>query len=277
MYGVLGDPIAHSLSPLMQNHAFQQQKLDAVYVPFLVHPDELSSAVAGLRSLGVAGVNVTIPHKEAIIPLLDKVDSSAQRIGAVNTVVNNSGILTGYNTDSSGFLRALQYDLKFSPQGAKAVVLGAGGASRAAIIALAGAGVETICIVNRNQSRSERLIGEFSSYFPSASFAAVTYSDSEYLQYLSACDLVVNTTPVGLLGSEVGILPLENIKGSALIYDMVYSLTDTPLVKLARSAGLVCTDGLGMLAAQGEDAFWHWTKIRLPAGFMYDFLLKSIK
>lgn len=277
VYGILGDPIAHSLSPLMQNYALQQQGIDAVYVPFLVRPSALPSAVEGLRALGVSGFNVTIPHKESIIPLLDHIDPSAQLIGAVNTVVNCRGLLTGYNTDSSGFFRALKQDLKFKPVGSNVIIWGAGGASRAAVVALASAKVKSICVVNRTSGRVKKLVNEITPHFNSVQFSAITFCDSSYLDALSGVDLVVNTTPIGLIEEDVNILPLENIKGSASIYDMVYSNIDTPLVKAARSLDLACVDGLGMLAAQGEDAFLHWTGIRLPAGFMYDFLLKSIK
>ena len=123
VYGLLGDPVAHSLSPLMQNHAFQSHGIDAIYAPFHVAAEKLPAAVAGLRALDVAGVNVTIPHKETILPLLDRVDPSAQLIGAVNTVVNNRGMLTGFNTDATGFISSVKQDLKFSPAGHEVLVL----------------------------------------------------------------------------------------------------------------------------------------------------------
>ncbi len=275
VYGILGDPVAHSLSPLMQNHAFQEQKIESVYVPFHVLPGNLSAAVRGLRALNVAGVNVTIPHKETILPLLDKIDPSAKIIGAVNTVVNNSGVLTGYNTDATGFIRSVRYELSFQPEGREILLLGAGGACRAVAVGLAAAGVKSIIIVNRHRGRAEKIINDLAPHFPSVQLSAVDYNDNSYLDVVSRADLLVNTTSVGLSGEEINFLPLEHIKGSALIYDMIYSLSETPLIKSARSLGLSCADGLGMLAAQGEDAFFLWTGVKLPAGFMRQFLVSG--
>jgi shikimate dehydrogenase len=200
VYGLLGDPVAHSLSPLMQNHAFQFCHIDAVYAPFHVVADDLSAAVAGLRALVIAGVNVTIPHKETIVSLLDLVDPAAQLIGAVNTVVNNSGILSGYNTDASGFISAIQQELKFQPAGHEILILGAGGACRAATVALASAGAKMITIANRHQSRAEELIKDLEVSFPAVQFVATNYLGGLYLDHLSSADLIVNTTSVGLHG-----------------------------------------------------------------------------
>ncbi len=275
IFGVLGDPIAHSLSPLMHNFALERYGIDAVYVPFHVTPASLSAAVVGLRALNIAGFNVTIPHKEAILPLLDQIDPVAQLIGAVNTVVNDDGILTGFNTDASGFMRAVQAELNFIPKNKQILFLGAGGASRAAIAGLAKAGIKSIVIANRNIKRAIRLVADMTSCFPTVCFSAVGYGSNDYIEAVSSADLIVNATSVGLNGEDVDILPLENVKSSALMFDMVYSFALTPFVKVVREAGLVCTDGLGMLAAQGEDAFYLWTGVRLPTGFMRDYLLKS--
>ena len=272
VYGLLGDPVAHSLSPLMHNQAFLKNHIDAVYVPFLVFPDDLSAAVAGLRALNIGGVNVTIPHKEKILPYLDKIDPEAQLIGAVNTVVNNDGTLIGYNTDASGFIRTVLQELNFNPEGRTVLLLGAGGVCRAATVALAAVGVKSITIANRHQIRAEKIVNDLSPHFETVQFSAIDYSDISYLQLLSGADLIVNTTSVGLSGEKINFLPLEHIKGSALIYDMIYSLSETSLIKAARAEKLLCVDGLGMLAAQGEDAFFLWTGVRLPVGYMRQFL-----
>ena len=273
IYGLLGDPVAHSLSPLMQNQAFLEYQIDAVYVPYHVSPDNLPAAVEGLRALDIAGVNITIPHKEKIIPLLDQIDPTAQLIGAVNTVVNTDGILIGYNTDASGFIRSVCQELEFFPAGRHVVLLGAGGVCRAATVALAAAGVKSIIIANRHRERGENIINDLNPHFDKVQFSAINYNDNSYLSSLSTADLIVNTTSVGLHGEEINFLPLEHIKGSALIYDMIYSLSETSLIKSARSEKMLCTDGLGMLAAQGEDAFYLWTGIQLPAGTMRRFLV----
>jgi len=275
VYGILGDPVSHSLSPLMQNHAFVTHHLDAVYVPFHVLPDNLPVAVRGLRALSVAGVNVTIPHKETILPLLDEIDPSAKMIGAVNTIVNTRGVLTGYNTDTTGFIRSARHELSFQPEGREILLLGAGGACRAVAVGLAAAGVTSIVIANRHRTRAEKIINDLMPYFPFVQFFVVDYNNNSYLDAVFRADLIVNTTSVGLHGEEINFLPLEHIKGSALIYDMIYSLSETPLIKSAQSLGLSCADGLGMLAAQGEDAFFLWTGVKLPAGFMRQFLVSG--
>ena len=268
VYGLLGDPVSHSLSPCMQNRAFHEHNIDAVYVAFQVAPKDLTQALAGLRALNIAGVNVTVPHKEAILPLLDRIDPTAGLIGAVNTVVNRNGVLEGYNTDASGFIRALNNEQQFSAKGKRALLLGAGGASRAAIVALATARIKSITIANRRPERARHLTAEFSSCFPGVTLQAVSYEDDQYIAALSAADLIVNATAAGLDGEEINFLPLECIKGGALIYDMLYSLSETPLIKMVRSFDLLAADGLGMLAAQGEDAFTLWTGVRPKTGFM---------
>jgi len=275
IYGLLGDPVSHSLSPLMHNHAFKEYNIDAVYLPFHVLPSGLSKAVAGLRALNISGVNVTIPHKETILAFLDEIDPTARTIGAVNTIVNDGGKLVGYNTDSSGFLRSVCQELGFQSVGQQVVLLGAGGACRAAVVALAVAGVQSIVIANRNLARAEKIICDLDSFFPAVDFNALEYSDNDYITAISTADLIVNTTSVGLKGEKIKFLPLENIKGSALIYDMIYSATGTPFIKSLRSAGWVCANGLGMLAAQGEDTFFYWTGIQLPGGYMQKILVQQ--
>ncbi len=274
VYGLLGDPVTHSLSPLMHNHAFQEYQINSVYVPFHVLPNNLPAAVDGLRALNVAGVNVTIPHKETVLAHLDQVDPTAQLIGAVNTVVNQEGTLHGYNTDASGFMRSVSHELDFVPEGQDIVLLGAGGACRAAAVALASAGVKSITIANRHKSRAERIISDLHFPFPRVHFTACDYNHSGYLHALSGADLIANTTSLGLHGEEINFLPLEHIKGGASIFDMVYSSSETTLIKKSRAMKLSCTDGLGMLAAQGEDAFFLWTGVRLPDGFMRKVLHK---
>jgi shikimate dehydrogenase len=267
VYGIFGDPIAHSLSPLMQNMAFRSLAIDAIYVPFLVTAEDLPKAIEGLRAQNIAGINLTIPHKEAVLPLLDQVDAGAALIGAVNTIVNQNGRLIGYNTDGLGFLRSAEQELDYHPLGSRVLLLGAGGACRAAVVALAAAQVTSICIANRSVERAERLRAELQFRCKSVSFKAVSYDQLEFQTSVEAADLIVNTTAVGLSGENIDFLPLEKIKPSALIYDMVYSKIETPLLRAAHSRGLRAVDGLGMLAAQGEEAFYLWTGKR-PAAWM---------
>jgi shikimate dehydrogenase len=277
VYGLLGNPVSHSLSPLMQNHTFQEYRLDAVYVPFRVSGDDLPSAITGLRALNVSGFNVTVPHKESILPLLDRIDLSAHLIGAVNTVINQDGVLVGYNTDVSGFKRTLHEELNFTFSGKLAVVLGAGGACRAAVVALASSGVESIVVANRSLARAKELVDKLSPHFLNVRFFVTDYGNSFYIEQLSLADLVVNTTSVGLKGEDLSFLTLEGIKPSSLIYDMVYSFSETPLIKRARVLNLFSCDGLAMLAAQGEDAFALWTGVKPEAGFMKQYLMEFVQ
>jgi len=276
IYGLLGDPVAHSLSPLMQNHAFEHNQLDAVYVPFCVKPEALAAALEGLRALNVCGVNVTVPHKERILPLLDKVELSASLIGAVNTVICQDGIMTGYNTDASGFKRTLHEECQFDPVAKAVVVLGAGGASRAAVVALASSGVESILVANRNLTRAKDLVATLAPHFGLVKMFTADYADPFFKEQLSLADLVVHSTSVGLKGESLSFLPLEDIKASAVIYDMIYSFSETPLIKKARKLNFFACDGLAMLAAQGEDAFVLWTGIEPEAGFMKRYLTNFV-
>ena len=272
VYGIFGDPVAHSLSPVMQNAAFVECCIDAVYVPFHIHPDHLAAAVASLRALDIRGVNVTIPHKETILPLLDDIDPDAARIGAVNTIANRSGHLVGYNTDCSGFLRSARDDLGLNAEHQQALILGAGGAARAAVHALLSTGIEQVTVANRSLARARKLATTMSFDPQRQLLSPVAYGTSGFFQALSGADLIVNTTSVGLSGERLDFLPLENIKGSALIFDMIYSEAGTALTKAAAERGLSWVDGLSLLASQGEDAFFIWTEKRLPPGSMRRFL-----
>ena len=164
--GIIGDPVSHSRSPEMQNRALAAVGLDYVYVPFHVRPEMLTEAVAGFRASGVHGFNVTVPHKVAVAPLLDRLSPEAEQIGAVNTVHNENGKLVGYNTDGFGLVTSLREELGFEPHGAELVVVGAGGAARAAVHALCSAGAGRIVIVNRTVSKASDLAETYGKLFP---------------------------------------------------------------------------------------------------------------
>lgn len=273
--GIFGDPVAHSLSPLMQNAALREAGIDAVYLPFHVLPDNLPQAVAALRPLNILGVNVTVPHKEAVLTLLDEVDENARLIGAVNTIVNRAGCLHGFNTDGAGFVQSLAGDLDFDPAGRRVLLLGAGGACRAALVALAQSGAAWIGVANRDPARARLLVDSFASRFPGTAFAHLPLASSLWEQALGASDLVVNTTSLGLHGEEVP-LPWACVPKKCCIYDMVYRRGGTPLWHAARAQGHPVADGLGMLAAQGERAFTLWTGRKPPFGVMKSRLLAEL-
>lgn len=257
--GIIGWPVEHSLSPLMQNEALRRAGLDLVYVPFPVHPDALEEAVKGLRALGVCGFNVTVPHKTAVIPCLDELTPEAEMCGAVNTVRRDDDRLIGHNTDGIGLVRSLADDLGFRPPGRTVLVLGAGGAARGAVLALAAAGISRMIVANRTLRYGEELCGLVRLQFPHLDVQAISLDMSAIKPVLGAVDLLLNTTSVGMSGTAFAGLDLTAMHQSAAVYDMVYAPPCTPLLEEARRHGLCCANGLGMLACQGEEAFSFWT------------------
>lgn len=274
--GIFGDPVAHSLSPVMQNQALQQAGINAVYVPFHVPAEQLPQAVAAIRSLGLWGVNVTVPHKEAVFSLLDDIDPAARLIGAVNTIVNRQGRLIGYNTDGLGFLRSLAEDLQFIPKGQRILLLGAGGACRAALVSLCQAGVSWVGIANRTRNRAETLVQEFERIFPEVRFEHFGIEKEELRRATESIDLLANTSAVGLKGEVFVEIPWEDLSKEIAIYDMVYSKTGTPLLQQAMSRGHRASGGLGMLAGQGEEAFTLWTGDKPLEGLMKRCLISEL-
>ena len=268
LLGIFGDPVAHSLSPKMQNAALEAAGMDAVYLPFQVHPENLAAAVESIRVFNFVGINVTVPHKERIIPLLDEVDETAALIGAVNTVINRQGHLIGFNTDAPGFLTSLQCELHFDPQGKQVIVLGAGGASRAALAALAGSNASKVVIANRNKEKAALLACEMHENYPATEFIPSGLTEAELTGCLSSAELLVNTTSVGLSGECFPDYIVGNLSKNAVVYDMIYADDLTPLVKSAIRHGLSCADGRGMLVAQGEAAYFKWFGIEPEIGVM---------
>lgn len=274
--GIFGDPVKHSLSPLMHNAALTGIGYDAVYVPFHVLPDALPTAVEAIRILDLLGVNLTVPHKERVCPLLDEIDPQARLIGAVNTVVNRQGRLIGYNTDGIGFLRSLAEDLGFDPAGRRILLLGAGGASRAALVALAEAGAAAIVVANRTPERAAALVAEFRPVFSGTSFAGCSLATEDLAAHLAGVDLVVNSSALGLGGEALPGFPWEKLPVFAVVYDMVYGFEPTPFLREAATRGHAGADGLGMLAAQGEEGFRLWTGRTPPSGVMKARLLAAV-
>lgn len=266
--GIIGWPVSHSLSPVMHNAAFAALGLDWVYVPYAVHPGRLAEGVAGLRALGVAGFNVTIPHKVAVIPLLDEITRDAELIGAVNVVALREERLVGYNTDGVGLLAALRAKLGFEPRGRSVLVLGAGGAARSAVAALSGAGAARVEVANRSLSTGEELVAALSGRLPESRFAAEPLTRLSDQGYLREFDLLVNTTSVGMAHDSFPGLSLAQLKKGCAVYDMVYAPPLTPLLAQAKGCGVPGANGIGMLVAQGEAAFSIWTGREAPAGCM---------
>ena len=255
--GVIGWPIAHSLSPVLQNAAIVKAGLDYNYTALPVAPEKLAEAVTGLKALNYRGWNVTIPHKTNIMPLLDGIDEDARIIGAVNTVVNDAGRLKGFNTDCRGFMGALtkrQVVLK----GEKVVLLGAGGAARAVIWGLIKAGANEVVLGVRNPAKAEPLATEFSQY---GKVTVHHWESDAFAQNLTDCVLLVNTTPLGMTPKVETCPPVEwsNVNPSAVVYDIIYTPAETLFLRQAREHGHLTINGEEMLAGQGAAALQMWT------------------
>jgi len=266
--GIIGFPVTHSLSPVMHNAAFAALGLDWIYVPFQVPRERLAQGVAGLAALGIAGFNVTIPHKVAIIPLLDRISPEAELVGAVNVVALQDGALVGYNTDGIGLVVSLQREFGFTPAGRSVLVLGAGGAARGAVAALGSAGAARICLANRSAAPARELVASLAPRLPGLQLEADSLARLEEPAFLCSFDLIVNTTSVGMGGDSFAGLALSAQKPGLLVYDMVYAPPVTPLLAQARGFGMRAANGIGMLVAQGEAAFTIWTGYAPPDGCM---------
>lgn len=259
--GLVGYPVEHSLSPLLHNQAIKRLNLNYVYLPLPIKPENLREGIEGIRALGVLGVNVTIPYKEKVIPFLDELDSLANKIGAVNTIKNNNGILKGYNTDVSGFARMVEKDGGCKIKGKKAMVIGAGGASKAVITALCSKGIKELYLLNRNEEKGKNLIEIYKSKFPDVYFIAGGIRPEFYFSLVKKIDLLVDTTPVGMAPKEnvdPVIIP-EALHSNLLVIDLVYNPGETTLIKAAKKRGAKTLNGLGMLIYQGSESFQIWT------------------
>jgi len=269
--GVVGWPVEHSVSPAMHNAAYAALGLDWCYLPFAVPPERLAEAIAGVRALGLVGVNVTVPHKQALLPLMDELTPAATAIGAGNTVIVREGHLVGHNTDAAGFMRALR-EAGCEPAGVPALVLGAGGAARAVVYALVEAGAR-VTVLNRTPERAEALVrdlgGQVSGNLRAAPLDLVSLRD-----LASPARLVVNATSVGMWragGADAGASPWPDtlpFPPDALAFDLVYNPRETAFMRQARAAGASAANGLGMLVYQGAEAFEAWTGMAAPAEVM---------
>jgi len=273
--GIFGDPIAHTRSPAMQNAAFQACKLSYVYVPYLVRSKNLSRAVQGIRALNLAGINVTVPHKEHIVRYLDSLSDGAQLCGAVNTIVNRDGHLFGDNTDGRGFLQSLQ-EYELPPQQGEVILIGAGGSARAVLVSLLRAGYGPITIVNRTFANAKSLVKSYHNL----SKTEVRASPLDALQNLSLLErasLIINGTSVGLDGEDFFPLAYEATPRSCLFYDLLYRSGPTSFLCGAKAARRAILDGREMLLHQGALAFTLWTGMPAPLQTMKQALRRALQ
>lgn len=271
VYGIFGWPVAHSRSPAMHNAAFAALGLDAVYVPFAVPPNRLPAAVDAIRALGIAGLNITLPHKATIMPLLDSVDATALAIGAVNTVLRDGTRLLGTNTDAEGLARSLR-EANVALTGANVIVLGAGGAARAAVVGLANAGAARILIAARRIGESQALTAAIAQACGSTQLLALDLGLS-LTRAAADCTLLIQATSATLGEAQATrdfaeALPLRALPPNAVVCDLVYKPLRTAVLQRAHALGLRTVDGLGMLLHQGALAFEHWTGQGAPLAVM---------
>ena len=267
--GIIGHPIGHSISPVFQQAALDAIGFDGAYEAWDVAPDGVGEFVTGLRSPGTLGINVTVPHKEAVIPFLDEVDDWASTAGAVNTIVNRDGRLTGHNTDGIGFLRALREGADFDPRGRDVLVLGAGGSARGVVYALARAGIAQLFIANRTLERAERLV----DIAIDSGVAAEAMVLSDAPGATREVSLIVNCTSMGMVhGPDEDGSPLSaaDIPSTVLVNDLVYNPLETPLLREAARAGAATLGGIQMLVYQGAASFEMWTGHDAPAAVMLE-------
>jgi len=266
--GIIGWPVSHSLSPVIHNAAFEHLDLDYCYVPFPVRKEDLETAVFSLKAFNIAGVNVTVPHKESIIAYLSDISREASIIGAVNTVLVDGDALRGYNTDGKGFIASMK-ELGHDIHDRSVLILGAGGAARAVAVQSAIEGAKEIFISNRTARRAEDLKTLIENRFPSVVVAALGLTFDEIEKVIGRADVVINTTSLGLHEGDPSPIPRELLHPGMFIYDLIYNPPETTLLRYAREAGCECANGLGMLVHQGGEAFKIWTGIEPPIDVMY--------
>lgn len=274
LVGIFGDPIEHSASPKMYNLAFNYLGLDMVYVPFKVKKEELETAVKAIKTLGIAGVNITVPHKEKVISFLDEVDSFAKFIGAVNTIKNNEGKLIGYNTDVNGFLNSLKGEGEFEPRGKKVTILGAGGAARAITFGLAQRKVKDMALTDVDLAKANKLAEELKKS-SQTNICVNDCNSEEFMENVKSSDLLINATPVGM-SPHVEKLPFDRfdlISDKHFVYDVIYRPRQTKFLMEAEKKGAKILGGGGMLIGQAVEAFKIFTGKDAP----YDIMSRALE
>ena len=273
IYGIFGYPVEHTFSPGMHNAAFKKLGMDACYVPFAVHPGCLVDAAKALIPLGLCGLNITVPHKEKIIPYLDDLSEEARLIGAVNTIEVKEGRLIGHNTDGRGFLRSLKEQAKFNPRGEKFLFIGSGGAARAVGFSLALAGAEKIIICDIDTQKAGLLAQDIKE---KTGIDTGTIGREELVAYAAGADCLINATPLGLKRGDPLPLPVDCIHKHHLVCDLVYNPPETPFLRAAKARKAKRLAGLGMLLFQGVIAFEIWTGKKAPVSVMKSALMRQI-
>ena len=269
LVGVMGYPVRHSLSPLLHNTAFAALGLNWTSLAFEVAPGQVAGALCGVRALGLAGMSVTMPHKDEVAALVDECSPVATALGAVNCVVNREGTLRGENTDGAGFLASLARGAGFDPAGKRCLILGAGGAARAVALALAGAGSADVAVLNRTAARADA-VAALAGRVGRVGRVGRLDNDTDVAQ----ADLVVNATPVGMAGTgaedEGWLVPPSLLHRGQVVADLIYAPRPTAWLAAAADAGATTVDGLGMLVHQAAAQLELWTGLGAPVDRMWE-------
>lgn len=265
--GLIGFPVAHSVSPALQQAAFDYHGLDAWYEYWETQPEDLAKRIASIRDTEVMGAQVTVPHKQATLEFVDTVTDDVRALGACNVLSNEGGTLAAFNTDVTGFVRALKEDAGADLKGKRVLLLGAGGAARAVVLGLAREGIASLVIANRTVAKADEVGGVVEGLVPDV--RAVPFEERSVADAAGEADLIVNCTTLGMSGVG-GSVPLtaSAIPPNALVYDIVYNPPDTPLLIEARNAGAQTLGGLAMLVYVGAESFEQWTGLKAPVAVM---------
>lgn len=270
LFGIIGYPLSHTMSPYLHNFVAKRTALNFHYTTFEVKPGKLERAVEGARALGIGGLNVTVPYKQKVIPLLDRISEEAKEIGAVNTIKNQGGELRGFNTDLLGFSRTLKEE-KVDLEGGKVVILGAGGAARAVLYSLIKKDIDQIVIYNRTLENARKLARELSEKMGSLEFSYHQLDENKLRKDLENARLLVNTTPVGMY-PKTDKSPIEdvNLNKNLIVFDLIYNPPRTKLLARAETEGAKTINGLDMLIYQGIEALNIWMEREINTGLVPD-------
>lgn len=278
LVGFFASPARHSISPKMHNLAFEKRGIDARYLAFDVLPENLLGSIEAIRSLGLLGVNLSMPHKQAVLPLLDELSTGARLIGAVNTVVNQEGKLIGHNTDGIGFMRSLE-ELALDIRDKEITVLGAGGAATAIICQAALDGVQTIHIISRKSANFTKMAQKIKEIQKQTTCQINLIESTNQVAITEACQrscLLINGTNVGMgeLEDQIPMIQISDLRADLAVSDIIYHPAETKLLKEAKKTGAKTMNGLGMLIHQGAVAFELWTNQTMPVELVKEALLK---
>ncbi len=276
VFGIIGWPVSHSLSPVFQNAAFEYLGLNCCYVPFPVEAGKIDAAMRAIPALNIAGLNVTVPHKESVISCLSALSEEAMMIGAVNTITVSGERLVGHNTDGQGFIASLRE--AGEPVGGRSIlILGAGGAARAVVFSLAERGANTIIIANRTVRKAESLTEQVRQHFPAVKIEATGMEHADLKRVFHNVDMIINTTSIGLKREDPSPAPKEFLHKDLFVCDLIYNPPDTELIRYAKELCRGHMNGSGMLIHQGAASFKLWTGIEPPIQVMRQALQDALQ